>query len=119
MGKNDNKKKSLKIGQYLVGKDGTKYIKLDTYEKAPEEVRKLVKKLVEVLGTDVLFINMIDETFRKKYKIKDFIKANINVPDPSSKKASKKQDDDDDDNSNDDDDDNKNDDDDSDDDGDF
>lgn len=83
-----SKKKSSKksdknfavIGQYLVAKNKkTKYIKLEASPKADKEVKSLVKKLVALLGTDVLFVNLMDEDFKDKYDIPDFVKGRISV----------------------------------------
>ena len=86
--KTQNKKKKSsspkrnmgRIGQYLVAKNGkTKYIKLSTHDKSTKAEKALVKKLIAVLGTDVLFVNLFDADFKEKYDIPDFNKGNISV----------------------------------------
>lgn len=69
-----------RIGQYLVAKNGkTKYIKLSTHTKSTKEEKALVKKLIALLGTDVLFVNLFDSDFKDKYDIPEFNKGNITV----------------------------------------
>lgn len=69
-----------RIGQYLVAKNGkTKYIKLSTHDKSTKAEKVLVKKLVALLGTDVLFVNLFDADFKEKYNIPDFSKGSISV----------------------------------------
>ncbi len=70
----------LTIGQYLVAKNGkTKYLKLGTSPKADKEKRLAVKKLIAALGTDIIYINIFDEKFKKKYKVMDFVKGSASI----------------------------------------
>ena len=69
-----------RIGQYLVSKNKkTKYIKLGTGPKSSKEEKALVKKLISVLGTDVLFVNLFDEDFKEKFNVPEFVKGSLSV----------------------------------------
>ena len=115
--KKSSKKKGnfARIGQYLIAKSGTKYIKLDAGPKADKETKALIKKVVAALGSDVLFVNIFDDDFREKYNIPDFNKGSISV-NLDSEEQDDSDDEDDDDESEDDDDESEDEDDDSDDD---
>jgi hypothetical protein len=82
--KNKSKQKSkrnmVSIGQYKVSKNKkTKYIELYASDKAPKEVRVLVKKLISLLGSKILYVNIFDDEFREQYNIQSFVKGSIRV----------------------------------------
>jgi hypothetical protein len=87
------KKETVNIGNYLLAKDGkTKYLKLEAAPKATDETKKLVKDLIEVLGTDMIYVNLFDADFKSQYKIPDFAKGRIAVEvKPKGQKAEKDQ----------------------------
>lgn len=71
---------TVSIGQYLLAKDNkTKYLKLEAKPNADERTKKLVADLIAVLGGDVIFVNLYDQEFKDKYKIRDFVKGRIEV----------------------------------------
>jgi hypothetical protein len=70
---------TVSIGQYLVSKKGTRYIKLEAKPNADAATKELVRKLAEAIGSDVLYVNMFDEDFRAKHNIPDFSKGRITV----------------------------------------
>lgn len=75
------KLETVSIGQYLLAKDGkTRYIKLGASPKADQKTQDLVKRVIQALGTDRLFVNIFDDDFREQYKIAEFVKGRINVP---------------------------------------
>lgn len=101
-----NKKGNFqRIGQYKLAKNRkTKYIQLEVGPNAPKEVKVLLKKLIALLGTSRLFINMFDDEFREKYNIPDFVKGSISVNMDADEDESDIDDEDDDDDSDEDDD---------------
>lgn len=80
----ENKKlKTVKIGSYLLAKNGkTKYLKLEAKPKAGPKTKKIVEDLIKALGADTIFVNVYDEDFKQKYGIKDFVKGEIQIADP-------------------------------------
>lgn len=78
------KSKSLRLFQYLTSKDGeTKYLKLNDNPKASKKEKAMIKALKKILGKDgVMYINLFDDRFRKKYKVPKFVKGSVSVPDP-------------------------------------
>ena len=75
-----SKPKTVQIGQYLVSKDKkTKYLKQSARDKNGPKAAALVKKLVKLLGSEVIFVNLYDQEFKDKYKIQDFVKGTIQV----------------------------------------
>lgn len=70
--------KSLRLFQYLVSKDGnTKYLKLNDNPKASKKEKAMIKALKKLLGSDVLYINLFDDKFRKKFKVPKFVKGTV------------------------------------------
>jgi len=75
------KQETVKIGSYLLAKNGkTKYLKLEASPKADEATKDLVERLKAALGGDVIYVNVFDDAFKQKHKILDFVKGNISVP---------------------------------------
>jgi hypothetical protein len=74
------KNKSVNIADYLVGKNGTKYLKIQCSPKADAKTKKLVDDLKKLLGTDVLYVNLFTDDFREQYGIPDFSKGRIALP---------------------------------------
>lgn len=102
MAKKRRKKKSesnfINIGQYKVSKNKkTKYIELGCGKNAPKDVKRLIKKLEELMGTNVLFVNLFDPDFKEEYDIPDFVKGSISI-NPDSDRDEDDEDDDEDDN---------------------
>ncbi len=89
-----DKKKTVRVGQYLLAKDGkTKYLKLGCKDDAPAEQKEMVERLIEAIGSDVIYVNIFDQEFKDKYDIQDFVKGSIAVelkppttPDPKADK---------------------------------
>lgn len=83
MAKRRSKKKDsnfLNIGQYKVAKNKkTKYIELGVSPKASKEQKSLMKKLIALLGSNILFVNLFDADFKDEYDIPDFVKGSISV----------------------------------------
>lgn len=70
----------LNIGQYKVAKNKkTKYIELGVSPKASKEEKALMKKVIALLGSNILFVNLFDNDFRDEYDIPDFVKGSISV----------------------------------------
>ena len=73
----------IRLFQYLVSKDGeTKYLKLNDNPKASKKEKAMIKALKKLLGSDVLFINLFDDKFRKKHKIPKFVKGSVSLSEP-------------------------------------
>jgi hypothetical protein len=69
------------VAQYLVAKDGkTKYLKFEASPKADQATKDLVARIVAALGGNILYVNMMDEEFRAKYNVPEFVKGKINAP---------------------------------------
>jgi hypothetical protein len=77
----DKKPKSASVADYMLAKNGTtKYIKFQCSPKASTAIKKLVKDVIAALGTDVLFVNLMDQDFKNKYEIPDFVKGRLSIP---------------------------------------
>lgn len=70
--------KTMRLFQYLVSKDQkTKYLKLNDNPKASKKEKAMIKALKKLLGSDVLYINLFDDKFRKKFKVPKFVKGTV------------------------------------------
>lgn len=75
------KQETIRVAQYLLSKDKkTKYLKFGYGPKADQATREMVDRLIEVLGTDRLYINIFDEDFKAQHKIQDFVVGSVAAP---------------------------------------
>lgn len=76
----NEKKKTLKIAQYLVSKGGAKYLKFSYGPDADQATKDKVEAVIAALGTDIVFMNVFDADFKAKYNVPEFVKGNVSVP---------------------------------------
>lgn len=74
--------KSVVIGQYLISKNGAKYIKFEN-RRTRDGVPASDAFPLTIGEGDILFLNLHDEEFREKHNIPEFVRGTISMVVPT------------------------------------
>ena len=76
-----SKDNSTRVGQYLVSKNGAKYLKFENAKNKDGSLKGEDVFPITINEGDIMFLNLMDDDFREKYNVPDFVRGTVSVPD--------------------------------------